>query len=119
MNQQIDISPQQVTIVANASLRFLSLETTLWPGNLKQQLSVLEAILGGLASGKLQLAPVVPDPVELETDKAKGPNKREPTAEDLKVMAAAAAAAAGPELKTGAQEDGNNSGSTPSGDSKA
>jgi len=64
MKQTIDISPEKVAPIASAGIRFLSLETTLIPGNIKQQLAVLEVLLGGLSTGELILATPAPPPVE-------------------------------------------------------
>ena len=71
MNQQtIDISPPTVAAVAAAGVRFLNLETTLLPGNLKKQLAVLEVYLTGLSQGQLLLATPATDPVESGLDNA-------------------------------------------------
>ena len=47
------ISGEQIVDAARAAARFFALETTLVPGNMRQQLAVLEAVLGGVASGQL------------------------------------------------------------------
>ncbi len=64
MKQTIDISPEKIGPIAAAGIRFLNLETTLLPGNLKQQLAVLEVLLSGLAAGELVLATPPRAPVE-------------------------------------------------------
>lgn len=64
MKQTIDISPEKVGPIAAAGIRFLNLETTLLPGNLKQQLAVLEVLLSGLSRGELVLATPPRAPVE-------------------------------------------------------
>lgn len=105
MKQTIDISPEKVGPIAAAGIRFLSLETTLIPGNLKQQLAVLEVFLAGLAQGELILATPAPAPVESDSDEVEIPAKREQTPEELELMQAAArttaAAARAGEEKSG------------------
>ena len=73
MQQTIDISPEKVAPIAAAGIRFLNLATTLHPGNLKQQLAVVEVFLAGLSSGELVLATPAPPPVESD---AKEPDKK-------------------------------------------
>ena len=68
----IDLSVQQVVVAANAGLRLLGLETTLLPGNLRQQLAVLEVILQGISGGRLLLVPRAQVAVE------SGPNAGQP-----------------------------------------
>ena len=93
MKQTIDISPASVVPIAAAGIRFLSMETTLIPGNLKQQLAVLEVFLGGLAAGELMLATPPRAPVELDGKKGEdevpageGPKTRAPTPEELDAL---------------------------------
>ena len=94
MKQTIDISPASVGPIASAGIRFLNLETTLIPGNLKQQLAVLEVFLGGLGTGELMLATPPRAPVESGT-KGDDPRlespKREMSSAERKALAAAAA----------------------------
>lgn len=91
MKQTIDISPEKVAPIATAALRFFALETTLVPGNLRQQLAVLEVFLSGLSQGELLLATPAPPPVESGTkgDGDKDPEgdipRRKPTLEELEL----------------------------------
>ncbi len=95
MKQTIDISPESVKPIAAAGIRFLNMETTLIPGNIKQQLAVLEVFLGGLGTGELVLATPHRVPVESNTkgegEKLLGPAKREPSSAEREKLAAAAA----------------------------
>lgn len=100
MKQTIDISPGRVQPIAAAGVRFMNLESTLIPGNLKNQLAVLEVLLSGLSAGELLLAPPAPPAVESdvkipgadkEPDKVpagEGPKTRPPipTTEELAEM---------------------------------
>ena len=97
MKQTIDISPEKVAPIAAAGIRFLNLETTLLPGNLKQQLAVLEVFLAGLSTGELLLATPAPPPVELDVkieDKG-NPAKSELSSEELEALDAMESIAAG------------------------
>ncbi len=98
MKQTIDISPEKVAPIAAAALRFFALETTLVPGNLRQQLAVLEVFLAGLSTGELLLATPVPRTVESDVkieDKGDDPRKEPekvpgPTSEEIGQMRDAA-----------------------------
>ena len=65
----VNISADQVRQAAIGGLALLSRETTLIPGNLRQQVVVLELILRGLASGNLLVASPQQLAVELEAEK--------------------------------------------------
>jgi len=78
MKQTIDISPEKVGPIARAATRFLTLETTLVPGNLRQQLAVLEVFLSGLSTGELVLATPAPPAVELDVIKSNDDGEGEP-----------------------------------------
>ncbi len=65
-SQPIDLNPAQVQQAAAAVVRFLSLDTTLIPGNIKGQVSVIAAVLVGIANGQLQVVPAVQDGVRLD-----------------------------------------------------
>ena len=105
MKQTIDISPEKVGPIAAAGIRFLNLETTLIPGNLKQQLAVLEVFLTGLTQGELILATPAQATVESDANSGEGSDKKEPTPEEFELMKAAArttaAAARAGEEKSG------------------
>ncbi len=75
--QTIDISPEKVAIIANATVRFLNLESTLMPGTYRQQLAVLEVYMSALASGQLTLAPTPQTAVESDLDKDSDAMKEE------------------------------------------
>ena len=98
MDQTVEISPQQQAMAAQAGIRFLNLETTLIPGNMRKQLDVLEVILGGLANGQLVLASANPDPVESDLDSGEGPAQR-PSAKDIALMASAAGEGAAKDVR--------------------
>ena len=66
----VNISDKQVAQVSATALGFFRMETTLIPGNIRRQLDVLEAVLTGLASGKLVVASPDQLAVELEPDKS-------------------------------------------------
>ena len=89
MKQTIDISPEKVAPIAAAGIRFLGLETTLIPGNLRQELAVLEVFLAGLAQGELILATPAPAPVESDADTGEGAGKLDPTPEQKEALMAA------------------------------
>ena len=91
MKQTIDISPEKVAPIAAAALRFFGLNTTLVPGNLRQQLAVLEVFLAGLSTGELLLATPAPPPVESDVkgeDKGDGddPKMWSLTPEEIREM---------------------------------
>ena len=65
----VNISDKQVAQVSATALGFFRMETTLIPGNIRRQLDVLEAVLTGLASGKLVVASPAQLAVELEPEK--------------------------------------------------
>ncbi len=67
--QQASLTPQQIAQASGAGVQFLNLETTLIPGNIKQQLSVLEVVLQALATGNLQVAQPAETPVESTPEK--------------------------------------------------
>lgn len=80
MNEQLEAPPvgvnlssKQVGQAAMVTLTFLSLETTLIPGNLRRQLDVLEVVLTGLVSGKLVVAS--PDQLAVESTPDQEPKK--------------------------------------------
>ena len=103
MKQTIDISPEKVAPIAAAALRFFGLNTTLVPGNLRQQLAVLEVFLAGLSTGELLLATPAPPPVESDAkgeDKEPGddPKMRQPTLKEIRKMTSS------PDEQTGAGE---------------
>lgn len=63
--QKMNITEQQVVTAAGVGVDFLNLETTLIPGNLRKQLSVLEVVLTNIASGSFRL--VSPEPNDVES----------------------------------------------------
>ncbi len=89
MKQTIDISPANVGPIAAAGIRFLNLETTLIPGNLKQQLAVLEVFLGGLSTAELVLATPPRAPVESDIKKDGAGDGLDLTPEEIEELAAA------------------------------
>ncbi len=66
----IDISTQQIQQSAAAGVKFLSLETTLVPGNMRKQLAVLEVVLQGVVGGNLMVVSPKQIPVESKTPPA-------------------------------------------------
>ena len=54
--QKINITDEQMVGAIQGGLKFLNLETTLIPGNLKKQLAVLEVVLVGLSQGAMVIA---------------------------------------------------------------
>lgn len=60
----VNISAEQIIGSARAGVAFLNLETTMIPGNMKQQLAVLEAVLQGVGGGHLQVVSPQTDGVE-------------------------------------------------------
>jgi len=61
----ISMSAQQIQQAADAGIAWMGLETTLMPGNLRQQLAVLEVVLQGVVAGKL--AVVSPQQLAVES----------------------------------------------------
>ena len=74
----INLSSRQVAQASAAALSFFRMETTLIPGNIRRQLDVLEAVLTGLASGKLVVASPAQLAVELEPGKTQDPDDGRP-----------------------------------------
>ena len=64
----VNISDKQVAQISATALDFFRMKTTLIPGNIRRQLDVLEAVLTGLASGKLVVASPAQLAVELTTN---------------------------------------------------
>ena len=67
----VNISGMQLKAVANDTLAFLKLPTTLVPGNIRRQLDVLELVLTGLREGSLVVAS--PDQLAVESTLDKVP----------------------------------------------
>ena len=64
---------QQVQLAAEAGANFLDLETTMIPGNLRKQLSVLEVLLRGIVNG--QLVVITTQQIAVESAGSEGPEK--------------------------------------------
>lgn len=85
MNPPVEMTPQQVAQAAGAGLTLFSLDTTLIPGNLRQQVAVLEVVLQGVASG--QAVVVSRDQLQVQSDtdgkgedgKSAKPDPKKPT----------------------------------------
>lgn len=61
----MNVSNQQIIGAASAGVRFINLESTLIPGNIRKQVSVLEMILTGVATGNLVV--VSPDQLQVQS----------------------------------------------------
>ena len=66
--QNVSLSAQQVEQAASAGVDLLGRETTLIPGNLREQLAVLEVILRGITSGTLVVVTLQQLAVESKPD---------------------------------------------------
>lgn len=72
------ISNQQIVQAAAAGVAFFELKTTLIPGDMKQQLAVLEALLVGVVQGNLAVVSTQEGPVESGSE---GGDKLDPAAD--------------------------------------
>lgn len=75
--QKTTISNQQIVQAAAAGVAFFELKTTLIPGDMKQQLAVLEALLVGVVQGNLAVVSTQEGPVESTSE---GEGKIDPAA---------------------------------------
>lgn len=64
----MNMHPQQVRAAAAAGLELLGRRETLVPGDLRQQVAVLELIFQGLAQGQIELVSPADEPVQLTPD---------------------------------------------------
>jgi hypothetical protein len=69
----MNISPQMIAPAAQAGVELFQLRTTLIPGDLKSQITVLEAVLMSITTGSLIVVPAPKPDVELP-DKVPGPS---------------------------------------------
>ena len=66
--QKTDLTGQQVEGAARAGIDLLNRGSTLIPGDIKQQLAVLEVILQNIVMGAVIIAPAQKDQVESKPD---------------------------------------------------
>jgi hypothetical protein len=64
-SQDVNISPDQIHGAARAGVNLLNRDSTLVPGSLRQQLAVLELILGNILNGRFMVVSSMPVEVEL------------------------------------------------------